>query len=168
MLRDLPEVRKSILSVTKIRHANCAVMATQERSFFSPWTRGSDYNPSAVDADLLRLQKFYFDRGYLDVRAAVAKVEGNDAGNAVQLHITIEEGEITMVREVVVRVKGPMPPGSPSADTLKNDLPLRADEPITRQLRSSRDQLLLRCSEWAFPCQSSARTRGDREGTRSL
>ena len=120
------------------------VMATQERSFFSPWTRGSDYNPSAVDADLLRLQKFYFDRGYLDVRAAVAKVEGNDAGNAVQLHITIEEGEITMVREVVVRVKGPMPPGSPSADTLRNDLPLRADEPITKAaFDASRDQLLL-------------------------
>ena len=120
------------------------VMATQERSLFSPWKRGSDYNPSAVDADLLRLQKFYFDRGYLDVRAAVAKVEENAVGNAVQLHIMIKEGEITMVREVVVRVEGPIPPGLPPADTLRNGLPLRADEPITKAaFDASRDQLLL-------------------------
>ena len=120
------------------------VMATQERWLFSPWKRGSDYNPSAVDADMLRLQKFYFDRGYLDVRAAVAKVEENAVGNAVQLHIMIEEGEITMVREVDVRVEGPIPPGLPSADTLRNDLPLRVDEPITKAaFDASRDQLLL-------------------------
>ena len=120
------------------------VMATQERSLFSPWKRGSDYNPSAVDADLLRLQKFYFDRGYLDVRAAVAKVEENAVGNAVQLHIMIEEGEITMVREVDVRVEGAIPPGLPSADTLRNGLPLRVDEPITKAaFDASRDQLLL-------------------------
>ena len=141
-----PEVRR-ILFVGNQKFADARlrrVMATQERWLFSPWKRGSDYNPSAVDADLLRLQKFYFDRGYLDVRAAVAKVEENAVGNAVQLHIMIEEGEITMVREVVVRVEGPIPPGLPPADTLRNDLPLRADEPITKAaFDASRDQLLL-------------------------
>ena len=143
------------------------VMATQGRSFFSPWTRGSDYNPSAVDADLLRLQKFYFDRGYLDVRAAVTEVEGNDTGNAVQLHIMIEEGEITMVREVVVKVKGSLPPGLPSVDKLRNDLPLRANEPITKAaFDASRDQLLLELhTSWLCPCQgSTAHGSGSEEG----
>ena len=120
------------------------VMATQQRPLFSPWRRGSDYNPSAVDADLLRLQKFYFDRGYLDVRAAVARVEQNDAGNAVQLHIGIEEGEVTVVREVVVGVEGTLPPGLPTVDRLRNDLPLRVGQPITKAaFDASRDQLLL-------------------------
>ena len=141
-----PEVRRIVfLGNEKFGDARLRrVMASQQRSLFSPWKRGSDYNPAAVDADLLRLQKFYFDRGYLDVRAKVARVERNDAGNAVQLHIGIEEGEVTMVREVVVGVEGAMPPGLPSVDTLGNALPLRVNKPITKAaFDASRDQLLL-------------------------
>ena len=120
------------------------VMATQERSLYSPWKRGGDYNPSAVDADLLRLQKFYFDRGYLEVRATVARVETNEAGNAVQLHIGIEEGEVTVVRGVEVRMEGVFPPELSSVQMLGKDLPLRVNEPITKQaFDASRDQLLL-------------------------
>ena len=120
------------------------VMATQQRPLFSPWKRGSDYNPSAVDADLLRLQKFYFDRGYLDVQATVARVEHNAAGRAVQLYIEIEEGQVTTVREVVVEAKDTLPAALPSVDTLGSGLPLRPNEPITKAaFDASRDQLLL-------------------------
>ena len=120
------------------------VMATQQRPLLSPWKRGSDYNPSAVDADLLRLQKYYFDRGYLDVRASVDQVEADESGNTVQLHVRIEEGGVTVVREVEVRVEGAMPPELPAAHALARDLPLRVDEPITKAaFDASRDQLLL-------------------------
>ena len=120
------------------------IMATQQRPLLSPWKRGSDYNPSAVDADLLRLQKYYFDRGYLDVRASVDQVEADETGNTVQLHVRIEEGEVTVVRDVEVRVEGAMPPDLPAAHALARDLPLRVDEPITKAaFDASRDQLLL-------------------------
>jgi len=141
-----PEVRQIVFldneqfGDAKLRQA----MATQQRPLLSPWKRGSDYNPSAIDADLLRLQKYYFDRGYLDVQATVAEVEQDEAGNTVQLHIRIEEGDVTIVREVEVRVQGPVPPALPSVETLRDDLPLRVNEPITKAaFESSRDQLLL-------------------------
>lgn len=141
-----PEVRQIVFlgnekfSDTRLRQA----MATQQRPLLSPWKRGSDYNPSAIDADLLRLQKYYFDRGYLDVRATVSEVEQDEAANTVQLHIRIEEGNVTVVRAVAVRVEGPVPPALPSVETLRNDLPLRVNEPITKAaFESSRDLLLL-------------------------
>ena len=120
------------------------VMATQQRPLLSPWKRGSDYNPSAVDADLLRLQKHYFDRGYLDVRASVEEVEQDESGNAVSLHLRIEEGAVTVVREVEVRTAGAIPPELPTIDGLTRDLPLRVNRPITKAaFDASRDQLLL-------------------------
>ena len=119
-------------------------MATQQRPLLSPWKRGSDYNPSAVDADLLRLQKYYFDRGYLDVRASVDKIEENEAANTLDLYLRIEEGEVTVVREVEVRVEGATPPELPSVEALTRDLPLRVSEPITKAaFDTSRDRLLL-------------------------
>ena len=141
-----PEVRKIVfldnkkLGSAKLRNA----MATKQRSLLSPWKRGSDYNPATVDDDLLRLQKYYFDRGYLDVRATLVEVEQNEANNTVQLHIRIEEGEVTIVREVEVKVQGPMPPELPPVETLRNDLPLRVDKPITKAaFDASRARLLL-------------------------
>ena len=120
------------------------VMATQQRPLFSPWKRGSDYNPSAVDGDLLRLQKYYFDRGYLDVRASVDKVEQDEAGGTLQLRVRIEEGEVTVVREVEVRVEGVIPPELPAVEELSRNLPLRVNDPITKAaFDSSREQLLL-------------------------
>ena len=99
-------------------------------------------------ADLLRLQKYYFDRGYLDVRATLEQVEADESGNTVQLHVRIEEGEVTVVREVEVRVTGAMPPELPAARALARDLPLRVDEPITKAaFDASRDQLLLALAE---------------------
>lgn len=143
---SLPEVRSIVLlgnetfGDARLRR----VMATQQRSLLSPWKRGSDHNPAAVDADLLRLQKFYFDRGYLEVRATLAGVEQNEAGKAVQLRIEIEEGEPTLVREVVVEVEGRSPPGLPSVDELGSDLPLRVGRPITKAaFDASREQLLM-------------------------
>ena len=119
-------------------------MATQQRSLLSPWKRGSDYNPATVDDDLLRLQKYYFDRGSLDARATLDRVEQNEANKTVQLHIQIEEGEVTTVREVEVKVQGPLPPELPPLTTLRNDLPLRVDQPITKAaFNASRARLLL-------------------------
>ena len=141
-----PEVRGIVLlgnqrfGDARLRKA----MATQQRSLLSPWKRGSDYNPATVDDDLRRLQKYYFDRGYLDVRAALVKVEENEANNTVQLHVQIDEGDVTVVREVEVKMQGRMPPELPPLETLRHDLPLRVDTPITKAaFDASKTRLLL-------------------------
>ena len=141
-----PEVRRIIFTGNeKFGSARLRkIIATRQRPLFSPWQGGSEYNPSTVDADLLRLRKYYFDRGYLEVRARVARVEENEAGNTVQLHVEIEEGEVTIVRAVEVTVEGPAPPQLPPVETLRNDLPLRVGEPLTKAaFDASKAHLLL-------------------------
>ena len=162
-----PEVRRIVFldnkkfGSAKLRNA----MATQQRPLLSPWKRGSDYNPATVDDDLLRLQKYYFDRGYLDVRATLVKVEQNEANNTVQLHIRIEEGEVTVVREVEVKVQDPAPPELPPVETLRNDLPLRVDKPITKAtFDTSRAGLLLALQRAGYArARVHPRTEVDRE-----
>jgi outer membrane protein assembly complex protein YaeT len=162
-----PEVRRIVFLDNKkfgsarLRNA----MATQQRPLLSPWKRGSDYNPATVDDDLLRLQKYYFDRGYLDVRATLVKVEQNEANNTVQLHIRIEEGEVTVVREVEVKVQDPAPPELPPVETLRNDLPLRVDKPITKAaFDASRAGLLLALQRAGYArARVHPRTEVDRE-----
>ena len=167
LIRAFPEVRQIVfLDNEKFGDARLRqAMATQQPPLLAPWKRGSDYNPSALDADLLRLQKFYFDRGYLDVRATVAKVEQDEAANTVELHIRIEEGDVTIVREVEVRAKGPLPPGLPSVEALRNDLPLRVNEPITKAaFDTSRDLLLLAMQGAGYArARVQPRTEVDRE-----
>ena len=162
-----PEVRKIVFVDNKkfgsarLRNA----MATQQRPLLSPWKRGSDYNPATVDDDLLRLQKYYFDRGYLDVRATLVKVEQNEANNTVQLHIRIEEGEVTVVREVEVEVQDPAPPELPPVEALRNNLPLRVDKPITKAaFDASRAGLLLALQRAGYArAKVHPRTEVDRE-----
>ena len=141
-----PEVRRIIfLGNSTFGSARLRkTMATGQRRLLSPWKRGSDYNPATVDADLLRLQKFYFDHGYLDVRVTLAEVKPNEANNAVQLHIQIEEGDVTVVRAVEIRIQGSAPPELPPVETIGSELPLRPDEPITKAaFDASRARLLL-------------------------
>ena len=145
-LAAFPEVRE-ILFLGNQAYGDVRLrklMVTRQRSLWSPWKHGGDYNPAMVDTDLLRLEKYYFDRGYLDVRVTVAKVEQNEAGDAAQIHIQIQEGERTMVRDLEVRVEGPVPPELPSIEVLGNTLPLRVDAPITKEaFDASMAQLLL-------------------------
>ena len=162
-----PEVRK-IVFVGNKKFADARLrkaMATQHRSLLSPWKPGSDFNAATVDEDLLRLQKYYFDRGYLDVRATLVRVEENEANNTVQLHLRIDEGEVTVVREVEVKVQGPVPPELPSLETLRDGLPLRVDNPITKAaFDASRARLLLALQRAGYArAKVHPRTEVDRE-----
>ena len=63
-----PEVRQ--ITFTGNTHFSSGtlrkLMATQQRPLLPPWRRGEPYNPPTLDADLLRLKKHYFDRGFLE------------------------------------------------------------------------------------------------------
>ena len=90
----LPEVTRIVLqgnatfSSSELRKA----MATKQRPLIPPWKRGEPYNPPTVEADLLRLKKFYFDHGFLDTTVTLAKVTEDEQAATVQLEIHIAEG----------------------------------------------------------------------------
>ena len=128
----LPEVRKVTFEGNEQFSAGVLrkMMASKPRSFFTPWKRGEPYNRPTLDADLKRLQKYYFDRGYLNTKVAIANVEQDEEKNAVEIVIAIDEGPPTRVKDV--RIVGHTPPELPSEKQLRAELALRAGEPITK------------------------------------
>jgi len=141
---DLPEVSEirfrgnEQFSPRQLRGA----MTTKLRPWYQPWKRNDLFNPATLDADLLRLRKFYFDRGFLTATAELSKVQEDLESNRVSLEITIEEGPRTKVASV--QLAGTVPTGMPAEKKLLKGLPLRAGNPLDKQdFEKSKEQLLL-------------------------
>ena len=117
-------------------------MATQARSFLQFWKRGGDYSPSTLEADLLRLRKYYFDRGFLSTTAKIVKVQEDPEENAVSIEIEIEEGQATVVKSI--HIAGKVPPELLSKDVLLAALPLRPGKPINKEKFDKSKSKLLR------------------------
>jgi outer membrane protein assembly complex protein YaeT len=105
-------------------------MEMKQRPFFPPWRRGEPYNPLTLEADVLRLKKFYFDRGFLTCVVRLEEVQENLPRQTVEIRITIEEGPQTMVSTVALA--GTRPPALPSETDLVLLLPLRSGQPLTK------------------------------------
>jgi outer membrane protein insertion porin family/translocation and assembly module TamA len=147
----LPEVTRIVLqgNTTFGSGALRKVMATKQRPLFPPWKRGEPYNPPTVEADLRRLKKFYFDRGFLDTSVTLSQVQEDEEAGTVQLEIRIEEGPPTLVQ--AVHVEGTVPPELPAVDTVLAELPLRPGERITREhFEQSKDLLLDRLHDAGY------------------
>ncbi len=141
---SLPEVRKvrfqgnNQFSAGVLRQA----IASKPRPFFPPWKRGETYNQPTLEEDLKRLQKYYFDRGFLNTRATIASVQDDPEKNTVEITIAIEEGPPTLVTQV--RIVGHVPPELSPEDRLMKDLALQAGERITKaNFGRSQAQLIL-------------------------
>src|SRR5262249_53440726 len=67
-------------------------LATHESSKL-PWGKKNNFNRSRFDADLARIRAFYADRGYPDARVASFDVKLNKAQTAVDVTLTISEGQ---------------------------------------------------------------------------
>ncbi len=142
---NLPEVKEITFQGNKTFSASTLIeqMATQPRPFLQFWKRGGDYNPSTLDADLLRLRRYYFNSGFLSTGARIIKVQKNAEANAVRIKIEIEEGPATIVK--AIHIGGEVPPELPSEKTLLKDLPLRPKKRINREkFDDSRSELLHR------------------------
>jgi outer membrane protein assembly complex protein YaeT len=106
-------------------------METKQRSLITFWKPGSPYNVEILDQDMLRLRRYYFDRGFLDTQAVVDKVEESDDGSAVTLHIVVDEGPRTQVGSV--EITGERPPEFPPDPELIEELPLRVGAPLIKE-----------------------------------
>src|SRR5947209_10313797 len=72
------------------------LMATKQRPLIPPWGRGEPYNPPTLDADLLRLKKHYFDRGFLDCTVRVDRLQEDPEQRTVHIVIALDEGQPTL------------------------------------------------------------------------
>jgi outer membrane protein assembly complex protein YaeT len=107
------------------------LMATKQRPLLPPWGRGEPYNPPTLDADLLRLKKYYFDRGFLETSVRVDELQEDAEKQTVRIVIAIDEGPRTLV--TAVSLEGTIPPTLPSAAALLEALPLRPKQPINKE-----------------------------------
>src|SRR5262245_8851270 len=84
------------------------VIATTPRPAFPPWRHGEPYNLPTLEADVRRLKKYYFDRGFLDTMVRLGNIREQREENAVQIEILIDEGAPTAV--AAVQIAGTIPP----------------------------------------------------------
>ena len=96
-----------------------------------PWARKRYFDRSRFDADRQRIQAFYADRGYPDARVAAFDVKLNAKQTAVDVTLTIAEGE--PVRVAAVQFTGFDVIPADHGDTLKNQIPLKVGRPRDRQ-----------------------------------
>lgn len=97
-----------------------------------PWGRKRFFDRSRFDADLQRIQAFYADRGYPDARVTGFDVKLNDKQDAVDVTVTIAEGDPVTVAGITF-VGFEIVPAA-HLDGLKNRLPLKVGNPRDRQL----------------------------------
>jgi outer membrane protein assembly complex protein YaeT len=105
-------------------------LATRQSSKL-PWGRKHYFDRSRFDADLKRIEAFYADRGYPDARVTGFDVNLNDAQDAVDLIITVSEGEPTRVEAVEFSGFDVIP--ADHVNQLRKSIPLKLGEPRDRQ-----------------------------------
>ena len=106
-------------------------LATRQSSKI-PWGRKYFFDRSRFDADLKRMQAFYADRGFPDARVTGFDVKLNDTQDAVDLTVTIAEGEPVLVKAIDFSGFDVIPPAH-LADLTKR-VPLKVGQPRDRQL----------------------------------
>jgi outer membrane protein assembly complex protein YaeT len=141
----LPEVRQITFTGNSQFSSGTLLdaMATKPRPWLQFWKRGEPYNPPTLQEDLLRIRRYYFDRGFLETTARVERAEENTEEHTVAIEIAIDEGPPTQV--AAVRLAGTIPPELPPAQEIITTLPLSAGERLNKaDFDQSRERLLTR------------------------
>ncbi len=106
-------------------------LATRQSSKL-PWGRKSYFDRSRFDADLKRITAFYSDRGYPDARVTGFDVKLNDKQDAVDITVTIDEGEPVLVHDIQFKGFDVLP--ADRLEEMKSRVPLRIGQPRDRQV----------------------------------
>lgn len=89
------------------RHLKKAIVTKASRWYriFLPWIDPEIYDEDIFLSDLLRVERFYKQEGFLSARVQTYKLDNNKKGDAVSIAIYVDEGAVTRVREVKYSVK---------------------------------------------------------------
>jgi outer membrane protein assembly complex protein YaeT len=104
-------------------------MATKESSWL-PWGKKRFFDRSRFDTDLKRIQAFYADRGFPDARVQSMDVQMNDAGDAVDIHISIDEGQPVVVERLELEGFDELP--EEARERLRGSLAVKEGQPLDR------------------------------------
>jgi outer membrane protein assembly complex protein YaeT len=139
----LPEVRRVTFTGNTQFSSRTLIgeMASKPRPWLQFWKRGEPYNPPTLQEDLLRIRKYYFDRGFLETTARVEQVQENTEENAVTIEIAIDEGAPTQV--AAVRLTGTIPPELSPVPKLIKALPLQTGQRLNKADFDQSKELLL-------------------------
>jgi outer membrane protein assembly complex protein YaeT len=96
-----------------------------------PWGRKNYFDRGRFDADLKRIQAFYADRGYPDARVTDFDVKLNGKQDAVDVTLTIDEGEPVKVVAVDLRGFEVIPPDH--LNQMRRQMPLTIGRARDRQ-----------------------------------
>ncbi len=126
-----------------------AALATRQSARL-PWGRKFLFDQSRLDADLQRIQAFYADRGYPNARVASFKAKLNAAKDAVDVDVTIAEGEPVQVAAVRFTGFEVLPPDR--LDSLQKGAPLTVGRPRDRQdVAAAHDLALNELRDHGYP-----------------
>jgi outer membrane protein insertion porin family len=106
-----------------------------------PWGKKAYFDRARFEADVKRMQAFYADRGYPDARVTGFDVKLNDKQNAVDLTVTISEGEPVTV--AAVNFVGFEVVPADHVELLERQMPLKIGQPRDRQLVVQTHELAL-------------------------
>ncbi len=79
------------------------IMATGETGFFSFITSSNTFDRAKFDEDMVRLQAWYYDQGYLAMSVGAARVELTADREFIDITIPVEEGPRFRIGEITVR-----------------------------------------------------------------
>lgn len=114
-----------------------AALATKENTkvpivgWELPWGRKNYFDRGRFDADLKRIEAFYADRGFPQARVTDFDVDLNQKQDAVDVTLTIDEGEPVTVAAVEFRGFEVVP--ERDMNQVKRTMPLKVGEPRDRQ-----------------------------------
>ena len=106
-------------------------LATRQSSRL-PWGRKYYFDRGRFDADLKRIEAFYADRGFPDARVTGFDVQLNDAQDAVELTVSVAEGDPVLVTAVDFTGFEDVP--ADRLEALKNRVPVKVGQPRDRAL----------------------------------
>ena len=126
IVRRLQFVGVSAVDESRLR----SVLATRQSARL-PWSRKQLFNRTRFEADLKRIEAFYGDRGYPDARVTSFDVQLSDEQDAVDVTLTVFEGDPVLVAAIEFIGFTVIPPYS--YNDLKNRIPLQVGHPRDRQ-----------------------------------
>jgi outer membrane protein assembly complex protein YaeT len=125
------------------------ILATQESGFL-PFSRKRFFNRSEFDRDIQRIEAFYADRGYPRAKVVGVDVALNDAKDKVSITVDINEGEPTIIENVLFDGFGGVP--ADHLERLQARLPVVAGKPRDQRLiLASHDMAVAELRDHGFP-----------------
>jgi outer membrane protein insertion porin family len=101
-VRRIRFIGNSVLSSGEL----AGVMKTSQTGFFSFITSSNELNRQAFDEDVMRLQAYYYDKGFLSMSVGQPRIELTPDQRYVDITIPVEEGPRFKIGKVRVRELG--------------------------------------------------------------